>query len=136
MAKPKSQISFHWDNIYNFGKMSFGNRFFKYAVSFYSASAEVKRIFNNNCDHIGPAVKSKPHPWHGITNLVEGFFGFFFQMCIIKEEMFEKWSNFDYFRLAPKALYRANVKKITIYISFTPRCINPNLKRIRHVVIK
>lgn len=70
--------------------MSFGNRFFKYAVSFYSASAEVKRIFNNNCDHIGPAVKSKPHPWHGITNLVEGFFGFFFQMCIIKEEMFEK----------------------------------------------
>lgn len=61
---------------------------------------------------------------------------FFFQMCIIKEEMFEKLSNFDYFRLAPKALYRANVKKIKIYISFTPRCINPNLKRIRHVVIK
>lgn len=131
-----SQISFYWDNIYNFGKMSYGNRFSKYAVSFYSASAEVKRIFDNNCDHIGPAVKSKPHPGHGITNLVEGFFWFFVSDVHQKRRNVWKMIKFWLFRLAPKALYRANVMKITIYISFTPRCINPNLKRIRHVVIK
>lgn len=59
--------------------MSFGNRFSKYAVSFYSASAEVKRIFNNNCDHIGPAVKASPVAWN--YKFGRGLFWIFFSRC-------------------------------------------------------
>lgn len=57
-------------------------------------------------------------------------------MCIIKEEMFEKLLNFDYFCFVFKVFYWVNVKKIIIYIFFILRCINLNLKGIRYVVIK